>query len=144
MYHIMLQKQGHKKSSAKFSSCSQTYACRKWSVDEIREVHKRLFLFRNVALELFLNDGRNYLLTFWEPKLRDSVYNRLISKITSPASESIAGVQSQGSDSLGSKLSSAIFGSAGLTDLTQKWCQREISNFQYLMHLNTWAGMMTL
>jgi len=33
-----------------------------------------------------------------------------------------------------------FFANSSLTELTQRWERREISNFQYLMHLNTLAG----
>lgn len=117
------------------------------SILEIKEIHKRLFLFRNVALEFFLSDGRNFLITFWDNKVRDLVYNRLYTKSSfSEGGESISGVgnstlQNVGTDpNLGSKLQSALFGGSSLTELTDKWCRREISNFQYLMHLNTLSG----
>jgi hypothetical protein len=116
------------------------YAHRKWKFEDIREVHKRMFLFRQVALEIFLVDGRNYLLTFWDTKTRDAVYNRIFSKASISSTNSIAGVTGT-ADPLSSKtLNTAIFGGSPLSELTQKWCQREISNFQYLMHLNTLAG----
>ncbi len=33
-----------------------------------------------------------------------------------------------------------FFGGSPLDELTQKWVNRKISNFTYLMHLNTLAG----
>lgn len=111
------------------------HTCRKCSFSDIREVHKRLYLFRNVALELFMDNGRNYFLTFWTSKERDLVYGRLLSKANSNPSESVAGVSSTQN-----QLQSVIYGGSPLAELTQKWCNREISNLAYLMHINTLAG----
>ncbi|ORX90609.1 beach-domain-containing protein [Basidiobolus meristosporus CBS 931.73] len=117
---------------------------RKWAFDDIKEVHKRKFLFRDVAIEVFLNDGRNYLITL-ELNQRDTVYNRLLARLTSlvSANESVAGTATH-TDltplAIGSKLTNLIFGSSSLSELTSRWEKREISNFQYLMHLNTLAG----
>jgi beige protein homolog 1 len=33
-----------------------------------------------------------------------------------------------------------FFANSSLTELTQRWERRAITNFQYLMHLNTLAG----
>lgn len=105
--------------------------------ENIKEVHKRLYLFRNVALEIFLADGGNLFLTFCDTKARDTVYNRLLNKAQLDLSESIAGISKHSGPSV---LPSALFGGSPLTELTQKWISREISNLAYLMHLNTLAG----
>ncbi|KAJ3101503.1 hypothetical protein HDU97_001318 [Phlyctochytrium planicorne] len=141
IYHLMLENQsGGKKSFA--TEDGERYFCRRWNWDDVREVHKRLFLSRAVALEIFLSDGRNYILTFLDTKTRDSVYNRIVAKATNQNStESVVGVSPSGAESFSAKaFSNVFFGGSALADLTQKWCQREISNFQYLIHLNTLAG----
>ena len=110
------------------------HICRRCAYQDIKEVHKRLYLFRNVALEMFLADGRNFFLTFWTSKARDIVYNRLLSKSNLNSSESVAGVTSS------NQLQAVIYGDTPLLELTQKWINREINNLAYLMHLNTLAG----
>ena len=86
---------------------------------------------------MFLLDGRNFFLSFWNQKARDSVYNRLLSRSQGSNSESIAGISNQSGPSA---LQTAIFGGSPLAELTFKWQTREISNLAYLMHLNTLAG----
>ncbi|KAI8930272.1 hypothetical protein BC831DRAFT_502404 [Entophlyctis helioformis] len=113
------------------------HACRKCSYNDIKEVHKRLYLFRNVAFEIFLSDGRNFLLTFWSTRARDAVYSRMLSKAALNTTESVAGINPTAGQGM---LQNVIFAGSPLADLTQKWCSREISNFAYLMHLNTLAG----
>lgn len=106
------------------------------------EIFNRLFLLRSVALEIFLLDGRSFFLSFADTKTRDAVYNKLVTKITSSGTgssgEKITGI---GADAgISSRLKQNFLGVSPLNDLTQKWCQREISNFEYLIRLNSWAG----
>ncbi|CAB4400230.1 unnamed protein product [Rhizophagus irregularis] len=122
---------------------------RRWAYDDIKEVHKRKFLFRDVALEIFFADGRNYLITFFL-KERDIAYSKLIDRATFSisGSESVIGTSATLdvmspvtplSISSSFKLTN-FFANSSLTELTSRWEKREISNFQYLMHLNTLAG----
>ncbi|KAG0276853.1 hypothetical protein BGZ95_006955 [Linnemannia exigua] len=125
------------------------HQCRKWRFEDIKEVHRRRYLLRNVALELFFVDGRNYLINL-NLQQRDIVYNQLASRVGSLANNSLqVGDRSamvdpnsnnnQAPSSLGSKLAN-IFAPSSIADITAKWEKHEISNFQYLMHLNTMAG----
>lgn len=133
--------------------------CSKFSYEDIREVHKRRYLLQPIALEVFSGDGRNYLLSF-PRKVRNKVYQRFMATATAiadSAQQSVAG-QKRGASV---EQTSGIFSSLiGETSVTQRWVvsvkfvlsiidllipffllQRgEISNFQYLMHLNTLAG----
>ncbi|KAI9203243.1 uncharacterized protein BJ171DRAFT_624220, partial [Polychytrium aggregatum] len=147
IYNATLNVQGQRKGPTSSPTDETRFSCRKWTFEDIREIHKRQFLFRNVALEIFLSDGRNFLLTFWDHKTREQIYGRLQSKasLITDANQTITGVHSAGAigapESVSSKLlSNVIFGGSPLSELTQKWCAREISNFSYLMHLNTLAG----
>ncbi|CAI4227406.1 unnamed protein product [Auanema sp. JU1783] len=116
--------------------------CSKFSYEDIREVHKRRYLLQPIALELFSADGRNYLLAF-PKKMRDRVYEKLLSMAKSKitiASESVGGqkaslaVEQSGRASI---LNSLLLGQQSVT---QRWLNGQITNFQYLMHLNTLAG----
>ncbi|CAI2171444.1 16368_t:CDS:10 [Funneliformis geosporum] len=127
---------------------------RRWAFDDIKEVHKRKFLFRDVALEIFFADGRNYLITFFLDE-RDVAYNKLVARATFSisGSESVIGTSALdvmspvapltigSSSGLSFKLANFnFFANSSLSELTSRWENREISNFQYLMHLNTLAG----
>ena len=72
-------------------------------------------------MEIFLNDGRNFLITFETPQNRDFIYSHIVAPKTFESVVANPGVPS-------------------LQELTQKWCNREITNFAYLMHLNSYAG----
>ncbi|XP_006868866.1 PREDICTED: neurobeachin-like protein 2 [Chrysochloris asiatica] len=112
---------------------------------QLREVHLRRFNLRRSALELFFIDQANYFLNFPRKvcgspassphqapsphldhtQVRNQVYSCLL-HLRPPT---------QGY--LGSRSPQEMLRNSGLT---QKWVQHEISNFEYLMQLNTIAG----
>ncbi|VDK47032.1 unnamed protein product [Anisakis simplex] len=119
----------------------RTRLCSKFAYDDIREVHRRRYLLQPIAIEVFSADGRNYLLAF-PKRMRNRVYQKLVSMakaLKDGGSESVSGqrssvpVEQSGRVSL---LTSII----GQQSVTQRWLRGEMSNFQYLMHLNTLAG----
>ncbi|XP_042903173.1 WD repeat and FYVE domain-containing protein 3 isoform X2 [Parasteatoda tepidariorum] len=117
----------------------QKRMCSKFSYDEIKDVHKRRYLLQPIALEVFSADGRNYLLAF-PRKIRNKVYARFLATataITDSAQESLAGQKRTANVESSANLLSSLIGD---TSVTQRWVRGEISNFQYLMHLNTLAG----
>ncbi|KAI9471033.1 MAG: hypothetical protein EXX96DRAFT_491090 [Benjaminiella poitrasii] len=126
------------------SSSGDLHTCRKWATSDLRDVFKRRFLFRDVALEMFFKDGQNALITVALSE-RDELYSKLVGRV--PVHEESGGTIFGGemdgyiTSGLSStfKLSS-IFGTSTLHDLTQRWERREITNFQYLMYLNAIAG----
>nr|XP_018916724.1 PREDICTED: WD repeat and FYVE domain-containing protein 3 [Bemisia tabaci] len=113
--------------------------CSKFSYEDIREVHKRRYLLQPMALEVFAGDGRNYLLAF-PRKVRNKVYHKFMAfatAINDSASQSVAGQKRTANVEQGAGILSSLIGE---TSVTQRWVRGEISNFQYLMHLNTLAG----
>jgi len=46
--------------------------------EDVRDVLKRRYLLRQVAIELFSTDGRNHLVVFEDVPTREEVYQRLI------------------------------------------------------------------
>uniref|UniRef100_A0A8C3FXZ2 Neurobeachin like 1 n=1 Tax=Chrysemys picta bellii TaxID=8478 RepID=A0A8C3FXZ2_CHRPI len=97
----------------------------KWSLSQIREIHLRRYNLRRSALEIFLTDQTNYFLNFnkevWNSEF--SMYSRILS-LRSP-------------NIYGTRSPQELFKASGLM---QKWVNREISNFDYLVQLNTMAG----
>nr|CAD7454369.1 unnamed protein product [Timema tahoe] len=113
--------------------------CSKFSYEDIREVHKRRYLLQPMALEVFSGDGRNYLLAF-PRKVRNKIYQRFMAfatAISDNAQQSVAGQKRTANVEQGAGLLSNLIGE---TSVTQRWVRGEISNFQYLIHLNTLAG----
>ncbi|KAK0642245.1 Beige protein-like protein 1 [Lasiodiplodia hormozganensis] len=123
---------------------------RNWKWPEVISISKRRFLFRDVAIEIFFTDGRSYLLTAIAPKIRDDLHARLLSRapqVTSPSalqSEDAWRLESlrtpeEAPPSMASKWVNALNPMAQ-NPATKKWLKGEISNFHYLMLVNTMAG----
>ncbi|GAN06509.1 beige/BEACH domain-containing protein [Mucor ambiguus] len=126
------------------SSSGDLHTCRKWATADLRDVFKRRFLFRDVALEIFFTDGQNALITVALSE-RDELYSKLVSRV--PVHEESGGTifgrekDSYTTTGLSNTFRlSSIFGTSTLHDLTQRWERKEITNFQYLMYLNAIAG----
>ncbi|XP_069471622.1 neurobeachin-like protein 1 isoform X2 [Ambystoma mexicanum] len=94
----------------------------KWPLSQIREIHLRRYNLRRSALEIFLIDQTNYFLNF-KKEDRNRVYSRILS-LRPP-------------NLYGTRSPQELLKASGLT---QKWVNRDISNFDYLIQLNTIAG----
>ena len=123
---------------------------RSWRWEDVLSISKRRFLFRDVAIEVFFVDGRSYLLTIASPQLRDELYQKLLLK--APSAQS--GVSASPEDAwrieslrtpedspqtLGTRFTN-VFAHGSSNPTTRKWLKGEISNFHYLMLVNTMAG----
>ena len=142
---------GRETGDRKSNTGSAAHVTRSWKWTDIISVSKRRFLFRDVAMELFFADGRSYLLTVMSPTTR----NELHSTISAKAPQYVNGVSSLSSENLwryeslrspdeepktiGTKFAN-VFGQMASTPATRKWQKGEISNFHYLMLINTMAG----
>ncbi|KAL4802659.1 hypothetical protein BDV18DRAFT_146245 [Aspergillus unguis] len=129
----------------------QEYETRSWKWTDLVSVSKRRFLFRDVALEIFFTDGSSFLLTLISSKARDLLTSQLASKapqVTGTVGHSrpedvwrfeTLRSSDDAPQSLGSKFAS-VFGHSPVYPATRKWIKGEISNFHYLMLINTLAG----
>ncbi|XP_066534350.1 lysosomal-trafficking regulator isoform X2 [Hoplias malabaricus] len=88
-----------------------------WTYEEIKEVHKRWWQLRDNAVEIFLTNGRTLLLAFHTTKFRDDVYHNILT----------------------SELPN-LLEYDNINALTQLWGSNQITNFEYLTHLNKHAG----
>ncbi|XP_056141782.1 neurobeachin-like protein 2 isoform X2 [Lampris incognitus] len=93
-------------------------------LSQLREVHLRRYNLRRSALELFFIDQAHYFINF-RKKVRNKVYSRIL------------GLRPPNLFYFGSRSPQELLKASGLT---QKWVCRKISNFEYLMQLNTIAG----
>lgn len=123
---------------------------RRWLWDEIISISKRRFLFREVAIEIFFVDGRSYLLTLALTNMRNQLY-RTMADLSSRQTRFGSSEMKEGAwraemlpkprddaTSLGSKMAT-ILGTSS-TPATKQWAKGELSNFHYLMLINTMAG----
>eukprot|EP00002_Diphylleia_rotans_P002696 TRINITY_DN11707_c0_g1_i5.p1 TRINITY_DN11707_c0_g1~~TRINITY_DN11707_c0_g1_i5.p1 ORF type:complete len:2690 (-),score=406.88 TRINITY_DN11707_c0_g1_i5:1272-9341(-) len=110
-----------------------------WPYESIKDIHIRRYLLQQVAIELFCRDGRNYFLVFMTPQDRDTIYSKLLSKISGGSviePKFTQGLSVFQSDEWEDTPKISLWKKS----MTQRWQQGEISNFQYLMYLNTLAG----
>ena len=101
------------------SSASIEHRCIKWSFDDVRAIYSRRYLLRQIALEFFLLDGSTHLVVFASGELRDFVRTSLISRCRPTVQSNPEAVHK-----------------AAL----KAWLEGKISNFEYLMDLNTTSG----
>ncbi|KAG9140063.1 hypothetical protein Leryth_010574 [Lithospermum erythrorhizon] len=107
-----------------------------WKLNSIHEILKRDYQLRPVAIEIFSMDGCNDLLVFHK-KEREEVFKNLVAMNlprNSMLDTTISGSVKQETNE-GSRLFKVMAKS-----FSKRWQNGEISNFQYLMHLNTLAG----
>ncbi|CAF0718488.1 unnamed protein product [Brachionus calyciflorus] len=103
----------------------------KWHFNEIRAIFSRRYLLQNVALEIFVANRSSVMFAFTDRRTVEKVVNILPKVGVGPR----YGLPQNRHTSLASP--QQLFRSA---NMTQKWQRREISNFEYLMYLNTIAG----
>ncbi|XP_006874681.1 PREDICTED: WD repeat- and FYVE domain-containing protein 4 [Chrysochloris asiatica] len=116
-----------------FSMCSKDmscdhYSCQRHSYADIKEIHRTRFLMQEISLEIFFQNGYSKFLVFHNND-RSKVFKSFCSfqprlKGRGITEDSINLRKHPGSD----------------RTMLQKWQKREVSNFEYLMYLNTLAG----
>ncbi|KAI1328678.1 beige/BEACH domain-containing protein [Xylariaceae sp. FL0255] len=128
-----------------------TQSSRSWKWHDVISMSKRRFLFRDVAIEIFFTDGRSYLLTAKNSMARDEVFSKLAYKTphtTGPNSLpnpedawrlELLRMFDESPQTFGSKFGN-IFNSSPWNPIMRRWQRGEISNFHYLMLVNTMAG----
>ena len=119
---------------------------RNWPWTDILSFSKRQFLTRPVAVEVFFADGRSYLLTTTEELQRDALYTDLLKSTKTlrenarPETENawrrdLLKDPNEGSSKLSQFLSPMV-----ASQMTKKWIKGDVSNFHYLMWVNSQAG----
>ncbi|KAL2892359.1 BEACH domain-containing protein C2 [Bienertia sinuspersici] len=98
-----------------------------WLISSLHQIYSRRYLLRRSALELFMLDRLNYFFDFGNSEGRRNAY-RAIVHARPPHLNNIY-LATQRPDQLLER-----------TQLMERWARREISNFEYLMQLNTLAG----
>ncbi|EKX48834.1 hypothetical protein GUITHDRAFT_68501, partial [Guillardia theta CCMP2712] len=96
----------------------------RWSFMDIRDIQRRKYLLRPVGIEIFTSDGLGCLLVFHKTE-RETVF------------ESVCNLRQE---FVQGRWTGRTSSKTLLQNLRRLWQQGEISNLQYLMHLNTLAG----
>ncbi|XP_050237653.1 BEACH domain-containing protein C2 isoform X2 [Mercurialis annua] len=100
---------------------------RSWLMSSLHQIYSRRYLLRRSALELFMVDRSNYFFDFASTEGRRNAY-RAIVQLRPPHLNNIY-LATQRPEQLLKR-----------TQLMERWARWEISNFEYLMQLNTLAG----
>ncbi|KAI8545261.1 hypothetical protein RHMOL_Rhmol07G0027700 [Rhododendron molle] len=98
-----------------------------WLMSSLHQIYSRRYLLRRSALELFMVDRSNFFFDFGSTEGRRNAY-RAIVHARPPHLNNIY-LATQRPDQLLKR-----------TQLMERWARWEISNFEYLMQLNTLAG----
>ncbi|XP_061545443.1 WD repeat- and FYVE domain-containing protein 4 isoform X3 [Phycodurus eques] len=109
-------------------SKESTPSCRHWLYEDIKEARFMRFLLEDNAIEVFMKNGHSAFLVFIN-KDHVSAYKRLCKVVSSLKGRGFA-------DVIANARKTPVVEKATLV----KWQKGEISNFEYLMHLNTLAA----
>ncbi|XP_058527545.1 WD repeat- and FYVE domain-containing protein 4 isoform X2 [Ochotona princeps] len=108
--------------------CSEQYSCQCHSYGDLRELRLARFLLQDIALELFFQNGYSKFLVFYNGD-RNKAFKSFCSFQPSLKGKGVM------EDPLNLRKHSGFD-----RTVLQRWQKREISNFEYLMYLNTLAG----
>ncbi|XP_028247923.1 BEACH domain-containing protein C2-like [Glycine soja] len=100
---------------------------RSWLMSSLHQIYSRRYLLRRSALELFMVDRSNFFFDFGNGEGRRNAY-RTIVQARPPHLNNIY-LATQRPEQLLKRI-----------QLMERWARWEISNFEYLMQLNTLAG----
>jgi len=145
------------KSQSPRSAVLKTHRTKSWSLDTLSSISKRKFLLRDCAVEMFFSNGASILITCLSTKQRDVVYTKLspyakgkgldkdLALTLEMSSNTLQHQNSSTTSSffgtrIASAFSSSFNSSPAFLAATKKWRIGEMSNFYYLMTLNTLAG----
>lgn len=101
---------------------------KEWKIENIVNVLPRSFVMQHTAIELFLDDGRTVLINFLSHADRFQFVSN-IKKCKSSAVSKLSYFKTHNPVK--------VMNDSGLTEKWQNW---QISNFEYLMHLNSISG----
>ncbi|KAJ7962251.1 BEACH domain-containing protein C2 [Quillaja saponaria] len=100
---------------------------RSWLMSSLHQIYSRRYLLRRSALELFMVDRSNFFFDFGNSEGRRNAYRAIVQ--ARPLHLNNIYLATQRPEQLLKR-----------TQLMERWARWEISNFDYLMQLNTLAG----
>jgi len=124
IYFIASKKQPTVTPSVSFHNLQRSYV---WSVKDLVSAHRRSYLFTRRGIELFFSNRKNYLILLEDEKAVDVI-------------NSVFASTGLSADFIFNATPDRIFASRLGTMMTKKWRKRQISNFEYLMWINTVSG----
>jgi len=130
MISFTLDKSESQESNSLLSDCDSSSSqkiTREWQLDFIREIQKKQYLQKRTALEIYLVDGSTFLFNFPEGELEE-VSQKLVRMRKTRCPNLVY---------YGSLDSKKILDKA---NITKRWQNCEMTNFEYLMWLNSLSG----
>mmetsp|Transcript_19775 Transcript_19775/g.36430 ORF Transcript_19775/g.36430 Transcript_19775/m.36430 type:complete len:2240 (+) Transcript_19775:1474-8193(+) len=118
-------------SICKYRPAKDKPCVKEWHIDGLIQILPRTYVLRKTALEFFFSDGRSYLFNFSTPHDRDDILTLLTSSTKKLKAPGLSRVFT------GRQSCAKIIAKSGLTE---KWASWQMSNFEYLLHLNFIAG----
>jgi hypothetical protein len=114
---------------------------RKWSYGSIREVHKRRYQLRLTGLEFFSIDGDKADLVIFpsERNVVSQVYKAVMKRTGMPHNDQFGILDDELRESGATEMTRSGRLSRLLRTFTSRWQEGSMSNFEYLMRLNTMA-----
>ncbi|EDQ86301.1 uncharacterized protein MONBRDRAFT_28472 [Monosiga brevicollis MX1] len=115
-----------------------------WPYAGITQVLRRRYLLQHVGLEIFFDSGVTLMLAFGSSQLCREAHTCLMQQKL-PSLCMLTVMEINGSEDADATPKLSVFRVSGndrqpRSAITQQWIRGDISNFEYLMHLNTLAG----
>ncbi|RLM73593.1 BEACH domain-containing protein C2 [Panicum miliaceum] len=107
--------------------CDQQDKDRSWLISSLHQIYSRRYLLRRSALELFMVDRSNFFFDFGDIDARKNAYRAIVH--AKPPNLNDIFLATQRAEQILKR-----------TQLMERWANWEITNFEYLMELNTLAG----
>lgn len=119
-------------------ACESLWACQpfpttSWNTGDIVNIHQRYYQLRFVAVEIFTTSRKTVFFNLFEQKLASNCQLILRRDVKPPFMAPFIGKRP-------ATIVQKSTAPNSLLNLTTAWATREISNFDYLMRLNTIAG----
>ena len=123
------------------ASVAIPHKLRKWSYQSVREVHKRRYQLRLTGLEFFSIDGdKGDLIIFpSERSVVSQVYKAVMKRTGMPHNDQFGILDDELKESGATEITRSGRLSRLLRTFTTRWQEGSMSNFEYLMRLNTMA-----
>jgi len=114
---------------------TQQYRCKRLALDDVHAIYRRRYQLQQNALEFYDMQKNGTLIAFVDNRKREEVLSKMLS---SPLPNSLF------HSSLASNTTSTInydkFMSSLRARATNQWIQGKMTNFDFIMHLNTFSG----
>jgi WD40 repeat protein len=123
----------NKTGNTEFLWACEHFPTTTWHTTEIWNVHFRKYQMRNVALEIFFTSRQVVFFNLFDPANQRVFYDTLRRQCKPPYLQPHCGYRP-------SSIVANTMHQPSSRTMTQAWINRNISNFEYLMFLNTVAG----